>query len=143
MVQQCPYALRGVHGGFIGEDERISPIRETRRSAQQEVPCRPVGSPGINAIAVDPCAETEQSIRRDIVVWTSRVHENGLWVNLGGLLRLLDVDGTRRDVYCDYLTNLLAPLANLISSPEVCFLLLEGIAICRYIPLHSDALNPV
>ena len=34
-----------------------------------------------------------------------------------------------------------APLTHLISRPDVCFLLLEGIAICRYFPLDSEPLD--
>ena len=60
--------------------------------------------------------------------------KNGLRMSFGGLLGLLDVDGARGDVDCHDLTDLFAPLADLIFSPDVCFLFLERIAISRNLP---------
>ena len=61
-------------------------------------------------------------------------------MSFGGLLGLLDVNGACWDVYRNYFADLFAPLANLIFSPDVCFLLPKRIAICRYLPL-SETLN--
>ena len=83
-IEQCPDALRGGHSGFIGVDERISPILETRRSAQQKIPRRPVGPLGLNAIVTSPAAETEKNIRHDIIINLLWFDKNGLRMSFGG-----------------------------------------------------------
>jgi hypothetical protein len=62
-------------------------------------------------------------------------------VNLGALFRLFDVNGARRNVDADNLTNLFALLTNRVVRSEICLLVREGISIGRNLSLEGKTLD--
>src|SRR5579872_635836 len=135
-VEHRSQALGGYNGSLARQDERCVSIRESGRAAQQQISCRSVRSVRIYSIRVNPGADAVDRFCQNVRAGSDIFDIRCEWMDLRRFLRLLDVNGSHRNIDAYDLAKLLTFETQFIAGANVSLLFLECIAVGRNISLN-------